>query len=205
MLPRHGDTVNAVHLNPVADALQILSAGDDGTVRVSDCETCRPGDQARIRERTLIPADDRRLDPTTSVGQCFTELPGPDVDCAEPHHYEVYAVVTHPAKDGEPYPSEMMPSRWAWSWCQGEAYTDYRGNDFAEDPSYRAQAYGPRDSVEWELGQRTFVCLLSPENTGETTTGSARESGGQLFDRRSHLRFLGLPVVTRTSSPSAPQ
>ena len=130
------------------------------------------------------------------------ELPGPEVDCAEPHRDEVYAVVTHPAKDGAPYPSEN-PSRWAVNKCQGEAYTDYRGKDHAEDPRYHARAYGPSTSMEWELGQRTHLCLLWPENT-EETTGSARESGGPLINQRIHLRYLGLPVFTRTISPPAP-
>ncbi len=98
---------------------------------------------------------------------------GVSVDCAEEHGSEVFAIVRHPADPDAPFPVDI--AAWAQERCQGQAYTDYRGMDYFDDPDYLATVYGPTTSDEWDLGQRTFVCVLTPLGR-ETTTGSARHT-----------------------------
>jgi WD40 repeat protein len=173
-LPRHTDTVNKVAFS-AEDPPRILSASDDTTVRLSECETCGSLDEIRSQAAQLLAADQRVVPRIPAVGECFrhsADLSRP-VDCDEEHGAEVFAVRTHPGGPEAPFPSDIW--NWAAGECQGEAYRDYRGQDYADDQHFGATASGPDTSVEWGLGQRTFVCVLYPLGS-ETTTGSARHT-----------------------------
>lgn len=172
MIPGHGDVVNDVQFLG-GDPPRILSASDDATVRVSECQACGSLDELRARAARLSAADGRTHLTQPRVGQCFTFLVRyrSPVDCDEPHFAEVFALVTPPAAENAPRPGNA--DHWAQERCEGRAYQEYRGKDSDRDEDYDPWAYGPQTSAEWVLGQRTFACvLLTADRT--TTTGSAR-------------------------------
>ncbi|TQN42911.1 WD-40 repeat-containing protein [Blastococcus colisei] len=173
-LPRHADTVNTV-LFTGGQTPGILSASDDTTVRIAGCETCLPRDDLRSVAGDRLAAD-QRVDPKIpAVGECFPHSAdlGRPVDCDEPHGAEVFAIRTHPGGPDAPFPRDV------WGWireeCQGTAYSDYRGMDYLDDLEFLVTAAGPDTSAEWDLGQRTFVCVLFPLD-GSMATGSTRHT-----------------------------
>jgi WD40 repeat protein len=172
--PRHTDTVNSVRFT-AGDHPRILSTSDDSTVRLSTCETCAPLGELRSRATRLLAADQRAAPDLPAVGACLPHSADfhRAVDCDEEHGAEVFAVLTHPGAADAPFPSDA--AQWAAETCKGDAYRDYRGVGYLDDPDFLATAWGPDTSAEWELGQRTFVCVLYPLGS-ETTTGSARHT-----------------------------
>jgi WD40 repeat protein len=159
MLPGHGDVVNDVQFFGGSQP-RILSASDDSTVRVSECQECGSLDDLRARAARLSAADGRTHLPRPRVGQCFTFLVRyrSPVDCDEPHYAEVFAVVTPPAAENAPRPSGV--DHWAQARCEGRAYQAYRGKDSSRDPDYDPWVFGPQTSAEWALGQHSFACVL---------------------------------------------
>lgn len=110
------------------------------------------------------------------VGMCLNDanLPErfssiPQVDCAEPHDSEVYAIVTLP--DGA-YPSDDELFRLADDACY-EEYEPYVGTNY--DVSYYYFAYYWPDKNGWASGDRDIVCVVYDEN-GQIE-GSVRGSG----------------------------
>jgi WD40 repeat protein len=175
MMPGHGDVVNDVQFVG-GDHPRILSASDDSTVRLSDCEACGSRDDVHSRAARLSAADGRTHLPRPRVGQCFTYLVRyrSPVDCDEPHFAEIFAVVTPPAPENAPRPGDA--DHWAQAQCEGRAYQEYRGKASDRDDDYDPVAYGPQTSAEWALGQHAFACVLVPAD-GATTRGSARAPG----------------------------
>jgi WD40 repeat protein len=171
-LPAHTDTVNAVRFTP-GDNPRILTASDDTTVRISECDTCQPIDELRARADRLLAADGRVAQPP-AAGNCFTRgffKNQPPVDCGQEHMDEVYAVLTNPAPADAPMPSNV--DDWALRECRGKDFRAYMGKNYDEVSGYFAWVSGPTTSAEWDLGQRWFACVLSPVGM-TTTTGSAR-------------------------------
>jgi WD40 repeat protein len=175
MLPQHADTVNRVQFSSGVHP-SILSASDDTTVRIFDCQICLPLNELRTAAQQLLAGDDARIGKPPVVGDCYLNfsVSRQPVDCEQPHQDEVLTVVTHPGDEDTPFPGSM--DDWAGETCRGEAYTDYRGIDYADDTDFYVWWVGPTDSAEWDLGQRKMTCLLRPV-TPEQTRGSARRPG----------------------------
>jgi hypothetical protein len=96
------------------------------------------------------------------VGQCYN-LPEETnveevnvVDCAEPHQYEVYAVIQHPAGPDEEYPGDEAISDFADEECLGSTFEDYVGTPYQESELF---AFVLQPTAEtWDVGDREFVC-----------------------------------------------
>jgi WD40 repeat protein len=170
MMPRHTDTVNNVQFSP-GDHPRILSASDDTTVRVLDCDTCRPLDELRRRATQLLAADERANSRRPAVGECFPQFAKyqEPVDCTSPHRDEVFAVLTYPTSDQEPSPADL--TTWARGQCTGEPYSRYRGE---EDRSEYYTWWSVPRSLEWDLGQRSVVCVLTPRDQQDRTQPARR-------------------------------
>jgi WD40 repeat protein len=162
LIPRHTDTVNAAQLSS-GEHPRIVSASADTTVRIDTCDTCEPVAQLRRRAQKLIAADGRTVPPHTTVGECFpTFSPHQQpVDCPSPHRDEVFAMLTHPAPADATLPADL--NQWAHDRCTGQPYTEYRGEAYSDSAAYDAWWYVP-SSLEWDLGQRGVVCVLTPRD-----------------------------------------
>jgi WD40 repeat protein len=167
MVPRHTGTVNSVQFSP-GDHPRILSASDDTTVRILDCATCRPLEELRGRATRLRQADERGATRQPAVGDCFLQFaPGQDpVDCTSPHRDEVFAVLDYSTSDQEPSAADV--DTWARDQCTGSRYTGYRGEDQNDDSEYYTWWSVPR-ALEWDLGQRHIVCVLTPRDQKDRT------------------------------------
>lgn len=100
-----------------------------------------------------------------SVGTCFDDAESGDelftvleVPCSEPHDNEVYALITHPAGAGEPYPGAGELDTFAREQCQGEAFTAYVGVSYL-DSQYHSSQIRPTEA-SWGTGDREIVCVL---------------------------------------------
>ncbi|HEY5855788.1 MAG TPA: septum formation family protein [Aldersonia sp.] len=82
------------------------------------------------------------------------------MECEAPHLDEVFAVLIHPAAEGDPFPSTSLDG-WAQGECQGDVYRQYRGMAYDDDIDYDARWSAPGPD-EWDMGQRTVVCVLTP-------------------------------------------
>lgn len=165
MVPRHTDAVNDVQFAPGGDP-RILSASDDTTVRILDCDTCRPLDELRQRAGQLLAADERAASRPPAAGQCFPQFARNQepVDCTSPHRDEVVAVLTYTASEQEPSPADL--TAWARDQCTREATPRYIGPD--DGSEYYTWWSVPR-SLEWDLGQRRVVCVLTPRDQQDRT------------------------------------
>ena len=160
MLPRHSDLVNKVQFSS-GDHPRILSASDDTTVRIYDCDTCGSFDELNQRATRLL-ATDEAAAPHPAVGTCYERFFFQDpkqVSCTNPHLDEVFAVLTYSAPDDASLPPNL--GQWAYTQCTGARYKNYRGKANTDDFDYYPQwsVPGPAD---WDLGQRTLVCVISP-------------------------------------------
>jgi hypothetical protein len=171
MLTRHTEIVNNVQFSAGPDP-RILSSSDDSTVRISDCGPCQPLEQVRARAAQLLSADGRAT-PPAAIGECYVQyFPHQQpVACGNRHRDEVFAVLTYPAAEDDPFPSTSLDS-WAQGECEGDVYRQYRGMAYDDDPDYYASWLGP-SSDEWDIGQRSVVCVLMPVD-GQDRSRSAR-------------------------------
>jgi hypothetical protein len=162
IVPRHTNSVNNVQFSP-GDHPRILSASDDTTVQVLACDTCGPLDELRERAKQLLAADGRLAPQRAAVGECFPEFSKyqEPVDCQSPHRDEVFAVLPYPAPQDAPFPADL--NEWAHDQCTGDLYRAYRGEDYTDSAEYYTWWYVPR-SLEWDLGQRGVVCVLTPRD-----------------------------------------
>lgn len=172
MLARHTNYVNNVQFSSGPDP-RILSASDDSTVRISDCGPCQPLEQVRARAAELLSADGRTT-PQTAVGQCYSQfLPHRQpVKCDTNHRDEVFALLTYPAAEDDPFPGTSL-NDWAPHECKGDVYRQYRGMAYDDDPDYDAWWWGP-GADEWDMGQRSVVCVLTPADYNDRSQ-SARQ------------------------------
>ena len=172
MLTRHSGYVN--HVEFASGAIpRILSASDDTTIRITTCDTCAPLDDLRRRAEQILSADEQATLQSVAAGQCypqFSEHQKP-VDCASRHRDEVFAVLPYPAPADAPLPAQL--EAWASDECRG-AYEKYRGVDYTADDEYYPWWTTPR-SVEWDLGQRNAICVLTPRDL-QYRMASARPS-----------------------------
>ena len=162
LIPRHTDTVNAAQLSS-GEHPRIVSASADTTVRIDTCDTCEPLDQLRQRAKQLIAADGRTVPPQATVGECFPTFSQHQqrVDCRSPHRDEVFAMLTYSAPTDATLPTDL--NQWAHDQCTGDLYTHYRGEAYSDSAAYDAWWYVP-SSLEWDLGQRGVVCVLTPRD-----------------------------------------
>lgn len=113
------------------------------------------------------------------AGDCFS-IEGLDdiesvdvVPCEQPHEYEAFAVVEHPAGDDDPYPGEDETLDYADDACRDE-FEAYVGAPYEVSELYITSVY-PSEAT-WSLGDRAITCTLREEDEREVT-GSARGSG----------------------------
>jgi WD40 repeat protein len=172
MLTRHTDYVNSVQFSRGSDP-RILSSSDDSTVRISDCGPCLPLEQVRTRAVQLLSADGRTA-AKAAVGECYGEFSPyqQPVACGSLHQDEVFALLTHPAAENDPFPSTTLDS-WAQGECTGDVYRQYRGMTYDDDLDYYVWWRGP-NSDEWDIGQRSVVCVLTPVDSQDRTQSARR-------------------------------
>lgn len=99
------------------------------------------------------------------VGTCFNDPESIDdvrsvvvVPCDQPHDNEVFALVTHPAGPDDPYPGADVIAEFAVQECQGAAFTEYVGIEYARS-RYFTNQLTPSDG-SWRQGDREVVCIL---------------------------------------------
>ena len=112
------------------------------------------------------------------VGSCFDD-PGSGpilnvsfVDCAEPHHHEIYAEVTTGITDAD-FPGEEPLVTEAQTVCI-ERFSDFVGSDFGTSTLDISYYYPTAES--WDEGDRRILCsvsLLSGAKLTGTAAGSA--------------------------------
>ena len=94
------------------------------------------------------------------------------IPCAETHDGEVFAVVTHPAAKGAPYPGDDAVADFASSECLTR-FTGYTGGSY-DDSDLQVATVRP-DSDSWaEKDDREVACVLYRQ--GATLTGSRRKA-----------------------------
>ena len=111
---------------------------------------------------TALP-DDRRTWWSLQLGDCFDEPVGSTglsmevVSCVEPHDYETFAVLTHPAAVGAAYPGEVGMFDWAEDEC-ATAYVDVIDREKSANLDF---GFGGSPIEEtWVDGHRTVTCVL---------------------------------------------
>jgi Septum formation len=113
-----------------------------------------------------------------AVGDCFStdtdELISVGVvDCAETHHYEVFALLDHDAGDDEAFPGDGALLAFAETACQAP-FEEFVGHDYQTSIWYISALH---PSVEtWAEGDREIVCVLHQrDEAGDpvAVTGSA--------------------------------
>lgn len=112
-----------------------------------------------------------------SVGDCFDDPDSfeevsnvPMVDCAEPHHNEVYHAFDLP--DGN-FPGLFAVEERADEACLSR-FDGFVGMDYAASELDYGYLYPTSDT--WSEGDREIVCLVY-HMTGERITGSVRGAG----------------------------
>lgn len=114
-----------------------------------------------------------------AVGDCYDQPIGgaeivdvPVVDCAEPHKYEVFAVLQVPGDANAPFPGSDEVRRFSDGQCRGGAFADYVGANFYASPFVVTWIYPTEAS--WADGDREVVCALTDPT--RLLTGSVRNS-----------------------------
>jgi hypothetical protein len=93
------------------------------------------------------------------------------IDCADPHTYEVYAAVEHPAGANEPYPGDEDMTAFAEEQCRTE-FQDFVGIDY--DSSELFIFFLHPSAETWQVGDREVLCTVYLEN--EQLEGSVKGS-----------------------------
>jgi len=111
------------------------------------------------------------------VGDCFSASAEriesmTVVDCVQPHVYETFAVLDHPADEGQPFPGNEI-GEYADTACQ-PAFEAFVGIGYP-DSTWFITTLPPTEET-WAAGDREIVCTLNNEQESEVT-GSARGSG----------------------------
>lgn len=112
------------------------------------------------------------------VGHCFSTdtdeiLAVGVVDCAETHHYEVFALLDHPAGDADAFPGDQPLLEYADTMCQ-PPFEEFVGHDYQTSIWY-ISALRPSEET-WAEGDREIVCALNQrDEAGDplAVTGSA--------------------------------
>lgn len=164
--------MNSAKFSP-GDQPRILTASDDTTVRILECNTCGPLDELRQRAKNLLTADERAASQRVAVGQCFPGLSlyQDPVNCTSPHQDEVFAVLNYSTPDDASFPADL--NGWAHDQCTGSRYRAYRGQATTDDSEYYTRWSVPR-SLEWDLGRRSVICVLTPRDHQDRTQAAKR-------------------------------
>lgn len=172
---RHAAAVSTVSFSP--DGSVVLTASDDHTASIDRCPAC--DDLASIRKRAVqrllqlhVPAHQTANGWSLAVGDCYSNLPGLDVEivsCQARHDGEVFAVLEDPDGDEAPFDADRVAT-WARGQCQGPLFTQYVGVSSGKS-RYEVFYYSP-DSGAWVAGDRRVTCFLSEGDT--RARGSAR-------------------------------
>jgi hypothetical protein len=93
------------------------------------------------------------------------------IDCAEPHRYEVYAVLTHSEARGAAYPGDQGVQKDEQKRC-GDAFTDFVDVRPDDSPTLKFVWAGPNQET-WNDGERNFQCVLFARSE-EMLTGSMK-------------------------------
>lgn len=96
------------------------------------------------------------------------------VECGVPHDAEIYAIVSHPAPPGSPFPGEEALREFSDERCV-ERFEAYVGVDYAISSIFSTGLRPLEDSWS-DDGVRDVVCLLVGFE-GAQLTGSKRGSG----------------------------
>ncbi len=99
------------------------------------------------------------------------------VGCEQPHEYEVFALVDHPAGDSEAYPGDDVLLEYADTECR-PPFEEYVDRDYETSIWYITSLTPSAET--WGEGDREVVCTVNQEDAdGEpvTVTGSAEGSG----------------------------
>jgi hypothetical protein len=118
------------------------------------------------------------------TGDCFQEPSNTEnvtnvdeVACVEPHDYEVFAVIEHPAAQSVPYPGDLTLLEWSDERCFAE-FEPYVGASYDQSIYYYDIAIPTEES--WDNGDRGSTCILyqSPDSgfSVSRASGSARSS-----------------------------
>jgi hypothetical protein len=116
------------------------------------------------------------------IGHCFSADAGEletvtVVDCDREHHYEVFAVLDHPAGSDEPFPGDSTMLEYADTACQ-EPFEPFVGRDYLSSIWYITSL--PPTEGTWADGDREIICTLNQQDdAGDpiTVSGSAEGSG----------------------------
>lgn len=130
------------------------------------------------------PSDDAGRGVETSIfdivsGDCFSIASLEEIEtvrvvpCDQPHVYEVFAVVEHPAGEDEPYPGRDDTLEYSDAACRDE-FEPYVGASYETSDLFITSVYP--SAATWSLGDRAITCMLRAEDE-RRLTGSARDSG----------------------------
>jgi len=108
---------------------------------------------------------------TAPVGQCFSDE-SQVVDCATPHDNEIFAIISHPAGVGEPFPGDDALVDFGLEGCV-PAFEGYVGAAY-EASIYEIGIVRPTQAA-WDEGGRRVICTLYQRDL-ERITGSARST-----------------------------
>lgn len=114
---------------------------------------------------------------TLVVGDCFELTPGGSTEtmsCSQAHTFETFALTTHPAGTGAPYPGPFAVDEFALEACLGE-FEAYVGSGLLG--SGLDVTWFTPTSDSWAAQDRGVVCALTPI-TYVPIEGSLAGSGG---------------------------
>lgn len=93
--------------------------------------------------------------------------------CDDPHVYEAYAVLDHPAGPDAPFPGQDEMTDASNAACQ-EQFAAYIGLDY-ESSEFFITTLNPSEET-WAEGDREIICTVATEDE-DAVTGTARGSG----------------------------
>jgi len=114
-------------------------------------------------------------------GDCIDTPDGTEVRrlkvraCDEPHDAEVFAVVVHPAAEGDAFPGAQALLEYAANACLGQLFTDYVG--IPRGQSQLTEFEIVPESEAWHDGRRGLVCAVDNPDRSPLTApvkGSAK-------------------------------
>lgn len=194
--------IAVVLIAAVGAAIAFLSGGEDGEADTFSSEVAdgvseltspptaaggasaaaTPTTPSATAQATASPTDTDGVNQSVfelTVGTCINNPSEEDqiqsvqsVPCDMAHDNEVFALVQFPAGEADPFPGQQAITDFATAECQGQAFTDYVGIEWANSRFFTTQLT-PTDG-SWAQGDREIVCLLYDPTA--PSTGSARGS-----------------------------
>jgi len=165
-----------------------LAAGMGSVALAAVLLGCQASSATQDASPTAPPEPDRTVSPSEAtgeatsvfdlaVGDCFSASGSQlsevvVVSCEQPHVYEAFAVVDHPAAADAAYPGDDAINIAAVDACRA-SFEDYVGVDY-ESSRWFMTNLTPSEGT-WAQGDREIVCTLALEDETEVTD-SARGS-----------------------------